>query len=117
MDDSVSTETINALSAVFEMNHLDWLLPEKPEFNHKQVFSRGWKVALIAVAMTQLMALIITWLLIGDSSTLWLKLLLIVWLILALITAITWVTCKIQKVNTYAELSQLKQQFKNTHSK
>ena len=65
MDDSVSTETINALSAVFEMNHHDWLTPKETTPDSKLVFNRGWKVALVSVAMTQVVALIITWLLVG----------------------------------------------------
>jgi|GEM_PF-286707 len=106
---AISSETISALNVVFEMNHLDWSEPCEPEFNRNQVLIRGWKIALISIALTQVMAILITWMLVGEVNGLWLKLLTAFWLILTLITTITWLTFKLQKVNSHAELYQLKQ--------
>lgn len=116
MSGSVSTETINALSAVFEINHMEWLTANEPKLDRGQVINHGWKIALISIALTQAMALIITWILVGKINIVWLKLLTAFWLVLLLITVITWVVFKLQKVNSYAELSKLKQKIKETQN-
>ncbi len=111
---SVSTETVSALNVVFAMNHLDWVVPNEPKFNRSQVLNRGWKIALISIAITQVVVLLITWVLVGEINTLWLKLLAVFWLVLTLITTITWLTFKLQKVKSHSELAKLKQKFKHT---
>jgi transcriptional regulator with XRE-family HTH domain len=114
MNGSVSTETISALNVVFKMEHFDWLASTEPDFNRSQVIHRGWKIALISIALTQVVVLLITWMLVGEISTLWLKLLTGFWLVLGLITVISWITFKVQKVKSHRELSDLKQKFNDT---
>ncbi len=111
---SVSSESVSALNVVFGMNHSDWLAPVEPEFNRSQVLNRGWRIALISIALSQAVALLITWMLVGEINTFWLKSLTGTWLILGLVIVITWATFKVQKVKSHDELSKLIQNFNET---
>ena len=108
LNGSVSTETVNALCAIFNLKPLDWQPVQKePALSRTQILKKGWIIALMAIFISQLVTLALVWLFVGAVSALWLKSLLAIWLILGLISAIIWITFNRQEIQSLHQLREL----------
>ncbi len=114
---TVSTETISALNAVFGMTHLEWLKTTETEHETKLIIRRGWKIALISIAFTQVAAFLIVWLLVGEINTLWIKITAVFWVLMLMVFSLMATLFKVQKINSYSELTDLKNKFKPPKTK
>ncbi len=79
---NTSIETINALSAVFDVERIYWQEGAFTQAEKLRIKTKGWRIAFKSIALIQLVSLLIVWVLVGEISALWLKLLLTFWLIL-----------------------------------
>ncbi|MCF6262542.1 MAG: helix-turn-helix domain-containing protein [Xanthomonadales bacterium] len=77
-----STDTIGALSAVFEVERSYWQIDTFTSSEKQRIIQKGLRIALISIALAQIISLVVIWLFVGTINSLWLKSILASWLVL-----------------------------------
>ncbi len=103
---ATSIETLNALCAVFEVNR-ELLQNSKDENTKIETINKGWRVAIPSIALAQILAIFLVWLLLGSVSTFWLKTLLIGWIGIGFIYFVYKKTLSVHQLNNFQEMKDL----------
>lgn len=104
-----SIETINALNAVFEVERSFW---ECELQDHGLVVRTGWKIALLTLALAHFLTVLGVWYLTGEVNQWLLNTLVVTWLILLLISSVSYWLKKFQKVDSYRDLVELSESIR-----
>ncbi|MCX7553335.1 helix-turn-helix transcriptional regulator [Marinicella sp. S1101] len=102
---SVSTETLNSLCAVFELNREELQRPTQSEKD--KIINKGFRVALISVALAQVLLIMMVWVFVGSINLLWLKTLLLSWVVIGFIYFVYLSTLTSHKLKDYQALKEL----------
>ncbi len=105
---STSTDTIGALSAVFEVERSYWQADAFTPAEKQRIFQKGWRIALVSIALAQVISLVVVWLFVGTISSLWLKSIFASWLVLGFCFFVHRATVQQQNIHSSQSLKALR---------
>lgn len=108
----VSNETLNALSAVFEVERTYWGVDSLSKIEKQHIVKKGWRIALQSVILAQVIALLVVWLFVGSISIIWLKALMATWLVLGFCFFVVCSTAYQHNLNSYQVFKTMRDKFK-----
>ncbi|KAA3639526.1 MAG: helix-turn-helix domain-containing protein [Proteobacteria bacterium] len=108
---NVSNETLNALSAVFEVERSYWQVDSFSKKEKQEILQKGWRITLQSMALAQVIALLMVWLFVGSINGLWLKILLPAWLLVGLCFFVVRFTSYQHNLNSYQAFKAIRDKF------
>lgn len=107
----VSNETLNALSAVFEVERTYWGVDSLSKTEKQHIVKKGWRIALQSVILAQVIALLVVWFFVGSINGLWLKSLVATWLVLGFCFFVVRSTAYQHNLNSYQAFKTMRDKF------
>ena len=104
-NNNTSLETLNALSAVFEISHDELKMMPMTDYEKTSIINKGWCIALVAIVVAQLLTILSVRILLGTVNITWLKLLLISWFVILLAWLVYRLTYVVHGLKNHEQLT------------